>query len=344
MDEICMPLNISYVVFDTSWENYLAQRGFPNEEFLYNTPCGAQTDACLYLTYLRNSLATLTFSGLPGSAVINIWVLKLASNSFCDELRAALKGIVPEDRYRIRPIETSLLEHLINYELHQPAHIHKSPNKIHEFLLYHVMSTVEEPYLFIPDADTLFLKRGIIEQALGLLRRDPIAVACSFMDTAREIQRNTGLLTIPERMHTVALFFKVAELRAMIDLEHDVALQLDFSARIRQLDGAIRQFFETHRQSDTLSFLTELLKQTAGGGSLLDLNATVKGYFEAAAMTIGCESFLHGKYLDPHLHRLFLDNFARDPITLGEYQRAINYCLSLPVIPRPWIPAGIQSM
>lgn len=333
MDETCKQLNISYVVFNTSWDDYLLQRGSHNEGTLFNTAGSAGTSGSLYLTYLRNSLASLAIFGMPAAASIEIWVLELVSNSFCDRLRAALKGVLPEDRYRIRPVEAALVEHLIDFELQQPPQLHKSPNKIHEFLLYYVMASVKEPYLFIPDVDTLFLKAGLIECALGLLRSNPLAASCSFMDRPREIQRPTDRIIIPERMHTVALFFEVAALRALVDLEQDLALQLDFSSRTGQLDDeATRQFFVTQRHCDTLSFLTELLKQGESGSHLVDLNARVTGYFEASAMTLGCESFLHGKYLDPNLHRIFQDNFARFPETSANYQRTVNFCLSLPAI------------
>jgi hypothetical protein len=328
--DLSYQLNISYILFNVAWDDYLVHKGRGNAGRQAGTPL--KHDSRLYMTYLRNSIITLCNSNLPMPAIIDIWVLELEDNRFCELIDANLRPLLPGESFRVRRISADLVRHLIDYELARPGGDHKSPNNIHEFLMYHVLGTVGEPYVYLPDVDTLFLTGEFIHHNLQLLRSRPGAIAVSFMDRSREIPLRGSVVQIPERMHTVSIFFNVAALHERVDLAKEMALQLDFPTRAGLLkNDATRAFFLKHQHADSLSFLTEQLKQD-GDDLLLSAEEGLSLYFEDSALTIGCPHFIHGKYLDLAIHNILVRNFGGRKDVLLRYQWAYNFVTSLPPV------------
>lgn len=126
-------------------------------------------------------------------------------------------------------------------------------------------------------------------------------------------------------MHTIFLALDAGRLCRLVDLGSDLARQDDFNARIRSIrDEARQEFYRHSRWSDTLSFLTEYLTGNFECDLTVDLGHVFEDYFEAGFMTIGCEAFLHAKYLDPEGLEILERSLADRPRVRLGYRRMRN--------------------
>jgi hypothetical protein len=312
---------VHYILLNPSWPEFLGGHRIDNA----NRPRGRTSygeGLTEYLVYLRNSVRALLMHGPEGvSLVVDVVAL---DGQPCPEaaIRNACQGL-PQDRLRVQTLAGPAVRDLVARELARPAAAHRSPNAIHEYALYHLLLHSQHPRLAILDVDTLMLKPGLLEWVAADLEQNPQRCAAAFT----EPERAGGSLRA--RMHTVALFFDTARSRLRFPLGQDAALLAGGLSRLELLrDPAVRAHYQETQRMDALSMLTEQMLQEGEPSPLLDLNRCSGTYFETDGLILGCEFFVHAKYLERIQFQALKGALGRHPEDARNFLRTFNRVVS----------------
>lgn len=304
----CVQAKVVYILFNEPWELFLRKQGIPDAEiYSSNRPVVIRSDN-ESLVYLQNSIRSLLEYNAAHCCELEILLVDLAGGG-SEKLLAALNEITRAEggekaAIRIAEIPQATIGHLIDAELKSGA-AHKSPNKIHEFIIFETMLGCADRYLYISDIDTLYFGDGFIPWCANLLS-DGDKAMCAF------VERAAGRPAyFPDRMHTVSLFVDTHRLRGLIDLPSEKERIFDFDAKVAALkDRREKNYFLTARRSDTLSFLTSSLRHNFGGDLVAAFNDSSRLFFEDSLLVMGNEYLAHGKYLYEPIQEIMMKNYT----------------------------------
>ena len=286
--------NISYIIFNSHWDTYIGNTINQSRE-----PLDEALDTDKYFTYLENSLLTLKRHHDLELYRITIWLVELQPDEISGhQLMERLTSRIPGITFDVHTIGYPHIQHLIQEAREVALDDYRSPNELHELLLFFILEQTPEPYLLVVDCDVLFIKDAALDYLLGLLKAEADKVAGAFLEQpGYRPFLEAGTLS-RERMHSVMLVFDVVRVRELFDLRSLISTR-DFMQQVALINNQqARQYYRRYMVKDTLSFFTEYLKDSSHGDLLLNLNTALDGFHEGGKLTILCDYLVHAKYLE----------------------------------------------
>jgi len=320
---------VVYIIFSEPWELFLKKQGAPDAEiYSRNRPVLIRSDN-ESLTYLQKSIRSFLEHNAAHCCELEILLVELAEGD-SEDLFLALKDIAGDEKsekvdIRITKFQQAKIAHLIDAELRSNS-AHKSPNKIHEFILFETMLGCADRYLYISDIDTLYFKDGFIPWCTSLLSDEQKAI-CGFVERA-----DGKSVYCPDRMHTVSLFIDTLRIRSLVDFAVEKDRIFDFDAKVSELkDRREKNYFLTARRSDTLSFLTSTLRHNFEMDLVAAFNDFSRLFFEDDLLVMGNEYLAHGKYLYAPIQEIMMKHYLGEQDILAKLSGVFNGINSNPV-------------
>ena len=185
---------------------------------------------------------------------------------------------------------------------------HRSPNKIHEYVIFRLIHNSTKKYLYISDCDTLYLQNDYLKICKQIVGSHNKAIV-SFIDSNRVPE----VKYVPSRMHTVSLFIDIDKINSLFDMEQEIKDSFDFETRAKRVKNQLdRNYFLTTRSADTLSLFTVDLERGWSDNYLADVSHFVEYSFEDAMLVLGNEYFAHAKYFDINAMNLLKKNYKQN--------------------------------
>ena len=179
-----------------------------------------------------------------------------------------------------------------------PTGVHRSPNRLHEFVLLDILRHTDRRYVAFVDPDVLFVGNGAIDRVFDYLEQDPARWAAGFIDRERPQPWGSDWITTRDRLHSIAAFFNASVMQQRFPFQR----YFDAQSFEEQLDllctYEAAEHYRKVRMLDTLSLVTEYLRTRCDVDRVLDLSTRVERCAEGQMLTVVSDLLVHAKYLE----------------------------------------------
>lgn len=286
-----------YVLFNDSWDrvagNDRDQMGRPDT-------AGQLQALEKYLEYLIHSLESFRRHHVAGQIPVKLLLVELtAAGLAAQDLRNFVAGRLPGFGFDIAIIGNRHVQPFVAEALAMPRELYRSPNRLHEACLFQILRAATETLVAVVDPDITFLTDDALDRIWSLLLARPEKWAASFVEVAKKQPWSGGWMVSRERMHSVAAFFKVDELRRNLPLERFTS-PTPLEARLADLrNSEAVAYYRRYLVLDTFSILTEYLRGNYAEDRLLNLNECLPHFHAGQMLTLVSDWLIHAKYRDP---------------------------------------------
>src|SRR5512145_934999 len=122
---------LNYIVFNANWDRVVS-----NAIDQSLRPMTEPVPRDLYVRYLEHSLQSLVVTHEPAQYCITVWLVEIGRRGLeAKEIRQRLEQAVPGLSVNICIVGDCAVRRFIEEACGQPAHLYRSPNAMHEFLL-----------------------------------------------------------------------------------------------------------------------------------------------------------------------------------------------------------------
>ena len=283
-------IEINQIIFNNAWDSVVGNT--------VNQSLGTikRTGSDLYISYLCNSLRNLQATHNLKQYRIRIWLVMISEYGMKErELKEAIRKFVPYIDFETFVIPHSRISPYINNARLIPDKLYKSPNELHEFLLFLIVRLSSAVYTVIYDPDILFYKKDALEIAVETLKKSPESWVAGFLESRVKRPFGGRFIHARERLHTVFLIFDSNKFkRGFMDTTDWSPDSLTKAENINSAECV--EYYTKYKFFDTLSVFTDYLKFNFSINRLLSLNE-YHGFIESHKLTIVSDILIHCKYL-----------------------------------------------
>lgn len=292
------PKALYYVLFNDGWDRLVGNTC--NQMMQAASQVQQEQAVDKYLEYLVHSLESFRRYHADGGIVVRICLVELSREGMDGtRLRAFLESRLPGFVFHIGVLGHRHVSPFLEEARAMPQDCYRSPNRMHEACLFNILRSSTDALIAIVDPDVTFLTEHALDDIWSLLLAQPEKWAADFIETGRKRPWKGGWVEARERMHSVAVFFKVEEMRRNVRMEPFLRPASLDERLVGILDRDAVAYFQRYKMLDTFSLLTELLRTSYQVNRLINLNELVPHFFEGQMLTLVCDRLIHCKYQDP---------------------------------------------
>lgn len=250
-----------------------------------------------YLLYLVHSLDSFARHHAAAPIPVDIRLVEVSQDGLdVDTLRYSIGSRFPEIDLTVTPLPYADIADFVDEAVRIPVHLYRSPNRLHEAVCFRILAESTSDLIAIVDPDVTFLKDGALDDLWNALLAHDDRWAAAFIEAGKRTPHGGAWIESRERMHSVAVFFKVAEMRRHVAFQaflHPTSLE-------ERLSGVQDPSARNHYRNrlDTFNILTDLLRSSYSCDRLLNLNACTGRFREGQMLTLICDQLVHSKYMD----------------------------------------------